>query len=294
MTDLNQTTLWTALVTPMTTEGRIDYDALSRLVRAQEEAGNGILVLGSTGEGANLTESERRQVVRFVSNLKPSVPLMVGVGGIQLEETLEWLDFCEGMAIDAYLMVTPLYAKPGAEGQFRWFSALMDRVSRPCMLYNVPGRTGCPLSLDAVERLRGHLNLWSIKEASGDPEVFAETVRRLPGVRVFSGDDGLMPIHASLAASGLVSVLANARPREAAAFVTDLLSGGNPPTESWVRLASALFVASNPIPVKHLMAHHGTIETGVVRAPLHLDDMVDDSELLAADEPLNALLEAVA
>ena len=105
-------------------------------------------------------------------------------------------------------MVTPLYAKPGTAGQTNWFRTLMDQSSRPCMLYNVPGRSGVSLSLKTVENLKGHKNLWSIK-ASGNPLDFQKYSSISPSISVFSGDDAMLPEYVPLNCKGLVSVAAN-------------------------------------------------------------------------------------
>ena len=134
--------LWTAMVTPMNTDGSIDFNSLENLLRKQEKAGNGVLVLGSTGEGLNLNEEEKREVVTFTKELDLDIPMMVGVGGFDLPAQADFIHFCNEVEPDALLLVTPLYAKPGAEGQFEWFSELMGETEIPCTLYNVPSRTG--------------------------------------------------------------------------------------------------------------------------------------------------------
>jgi len=282
---LNRFPLWTALVTPLVPGGGIDYHGLERLLLEQQTAGNGIVLLGSTGEGANLGRKDRENVLRFATGLELSVPLMVGVDGLQLEETLAWMDFYEGLAIDAYLMVTPLYAKPGAEGQRRWFEALLERSSRPCMLYNVPSRTGCSLSIDALMALQGHPLFWSIKEASGDLERFSAYVERLPQIAVFSGDDVLFPEQAARGAHGLISVMANVWPTATTDFVRLALAGeADARRAKLVQGAQALFSAANPVPVKHLLHAKGWICSAEVRPPLHSSDMKRTELLLELDQ----------
>ena len=193
MKDINQTPLWTAVITPLKEDGKIDFDSLKKLLKAQEAAGNGVLTLGSTGEALNLDKSETEEILDFTLDQNLSVPIMCGVGGINLGETTKWVEYLNTKNLDAYLMVSPLYAKPGDEGQYEWFKTLMDTSNKPVMLYNVPGRTGLPLSLNAVERLNTHENFWAIKEASGSPEKFKEYVKA-SGIncRVYSGYDGVI------------------------------------------------------------------------------------------------------
>ena len=131
--------VWTAIVTPLNDGGNIDFVALKKLVIEQEKAGNGILYLGSTGESFNLSNNEKIQILEWFKNNKPTVPSMCGVGGNDLESTLDWVTTVNGYPFDAYLMVTPPYAKPGDEGQRAWFTQLLNRAKKPCILYNVPG-----------------------------------------------------------------------------------------------------------------------------------------------------------
>ncbi|MDJ0836811.1 MAG: 4-hydroxy-tetrahydrodipicolinate synthase [Acidobacteriota bacterium] len=285
---------WTALVTPLTGTGAVDFQALTRLLRVQETAGNGVLLLGSTGEGANLTQADREAVIQHACGLHLNVPLMAGVGGLQLEETLAWLDFCQQQPLDAYLMVTPLYAKPGAAGQARWFRALLDHVDRPCMLYNVPSRTGCSLSLDALEQLAGHPNFRAVKEASGSLRAFAEYVRRLPGILIYSGDDALMPQQSMLGAHGLVSVMSNAWPKATAEYVRSALDHSLADPMRWQVAAESLFVAANPVPVKHLLHLKGWIASDQVRLPLDRTDLTNPQPLIEADRSMTVFEEEAA
>jgi len=263
------------MVTPLTATGQPDLASFERLLREQEEAGNGVLILGSTGEALNLSPEERRLIVEFTMSLNLNVPVMAGVGGHHLPDVISWLSYLETRAIDAYLMVTPLYAKPGREGQFHWFSTLMDFVSRPVMLYNIPGRTGAPLNLETVQRLHDHRNFWSIKEASGSVEDYLEYRRASNGAVMFSGDDVMLPDFAAHGAAGVVSVAANVWPRETRMYSERAIAGNL--TESdialWRRAAGALFVASNPVPAKAVLAAEERIRTPEVKLPLHRNDM---------------------
>ena len=155
--------LWTALITPLTPGHQVDLESLGRLIKEQCEAKNGLLILGSTGEALNLSLADRKKIVEFSIAQKPTSPLMIGVGGHDLQDQIAWVEWLETKNIDAYLMVTPIYAKPGTYGQYEWFKTLMDKVSRPVMLYNVPGRASMTLSYKTVEMLKDHKNYWAIK-----------------------------------------------------------------------------------------------------------------------------------
>lgn len=274
------------MVTPMSPSGSIHFDNFETLLRKQEEAGNGIVILGSTGESLNLTSAERRKIVDFTCNLNLDVPVMVGIGGQNLSETLEWLNWLETRPIDAYLMVTPIYAKPGAEGQYQWFMHLMDAVTRPCMLYNVPSRAGTSLNRVALSRLCEHPNYWGLKEASGSASEFAQYVGTTMGAPVFSGDDAMMWEFSSLGCAGVVSVASNIWPKATRLFTRMALERALTADEIalWRDASDALFIAANPIPVKTLLMMEGIIESNAVKLPLHADDLQHTDRLRRASQ----------
>lgn len=276
--------LWTALVTPLKNDGQVDLGPLSNLVHEQDAAKNGLLILGSTGESLNLTLKNKKMILEHVIALNPSSPIMVGVGGHQLEETLEWVSYLETLKIDAYLMVTPLYSKPGPKGQYEWFKTLMDKVTRPVMLYNVPGRTATPLSLEAVTRLCDHKNYWGIKEASGSVEKMKEYLKASNGKNVYCGDDALLPEFVTAGSCGLISVASNSWPKETHLYVDQCLNKTFDAKELWTKAANSLFVASNPVPVKRLMSEKGMISTSKMVPPLSHLDMESASPVLEADK----------
>lgn len=282
--------VWTALVTPLNPRGEICFDDLGILLRMQESAGNGVVILGSTGESLNLTADERRAVVEFTVSRKLHVPVMVGIGGHDLPGTLEWLSWLETRSVDAYLMVTPHYAKPGPEGQYHWFRTLMDAVSRPCMLYNVPGRAGVALSRQALVRLSDHPNLWSVKEASGSTDEFSAYTAAVPNHPVLSGDDGMMPDYSELGVQGLVSVAANAWPEATRLYTERALSGSLDAAEValWQEASRCLFSASNPVPVKALLAAEGILGSATVKLPLHASDMTGLEALMRVSRRIRA------
>ncbi len=280
--------LWTAVITPMMENGAIDFESLTRVVQAQDEAKNGLLILGSTAEALNLNLETRTAIIEHVMNMKPTSPVMVGVGGNLLDEQKEWMTYLQTKNVHAYLLVTPHYAKPGAKGQFEWFKALMDHSTRPCMLYNVPGRTGIAMSVEAVTRLNGHRNFWAIKEASGSVEKMKEYLTAAGGKQVFCGDDALMPDFANAGSAGLVSVASNAWPRETHLYVDQCLKKTFDAKELWTKAANSLFVASNPVPVKRLMFERGVIRSAKMAAPLSHEDMVSAEPVLAAHDAVTA------
>lgn len=284
---IQNTQLWTALITPMNTDGSVDLKSLEKIAIEQERAENGILLIGSTGEGLALDDDEKQQVVECVANLELNTPVMVGVGGMNVQKQVSWVDKCNSLNIDAYLMVTPLYSKPGPKGQFEWFKTLLDASEKPCMLYNIPSRTGIDLPFEVAEKLADHPNMWAIKEASGSTDIYREFRDRVPSVPLYSGDDALVSTFAEFGCSGSVSVAANVWPEETKLYTKLCLSGN---TDSlfplWKKAVKALFSASNPIPTKILMHSRGDISTATLRLPLIKTELDDSAELLQIDEEI--------
>lgn len=278
--------VWTALVTPFLDSGQIDFDALARLVDEQIKAANGILFLGSTGEALNLSLNEKIQIIDWVKKAKLTCPTMCGVGGSGLEETCDWIDLINQYPFDCYLMVTPPYAKPGHEGQRQWFATLMDRAEKPCLLYNVPGRTACSLSRKALEGLQKHPRFLGIKESSGSVEEFKAYLQALPNHAVYCGDDIMMPHFDG--ACGLISVASNAWPSQTHAYAKQCIDKTIQPQDIalWEKAANSLFTASNPVPVKALLAHMGWINSSHVKLPLHQTDFTQNKMILDAHETI--------
>lgn len=280
------TTLWTALITPMHQSGEIHFGDLEKLIRRQELGGNGILLIGSTGEGLALNDDEKKEIIDFSANLEVSVPVMAGVGGFQIENQKAWIQYCNDK-VDAFLLVSPLYSKPGFFGLKNWFLELMDVADKPCMIYNIPSRTGVKIPPNLIKELSDHSKFWSIKEASGSIADYQEFTEMVPNASMFSGDDGLLPYFAVAGCSGLVSVSSNIWPKETAKYVELCLSGE---TDSlfpvWKRAIEALFSAPNPVPVKVLLHQKGIIENSVLRPPLTEKELKNLDQLKQADDEI--------
>jgi 4-hydroxy-tetrahydrodipicolinate synthase len=272
---LNDYSLWTALVTPLTPGLQVDYKSLEALVKEQTDAKNGLLILGSTAEALNLDLETRKNIVNFVLELKPSTPIIVGIGGHALPAQQSWLKWLETKPIDAYLMVTPIYAKPGSDGQYQWFKVLMDQAKKPVMLYNVPGRSGIELCLAAISKLKNHINFWAIKEASGSVEKMKQYLNASSNGKVFCGDDGLLSEFTNAGSCGLVSVASNTWPVETNLYVQKCLDKSLDDKVLWSSAANSLFIASNPIPAKALLAHEGRISHDTLMPPLSRRDLKD-------------------
>lgn len=289
MKNLNDYPLWTAIVTPMNADSSVDYDSFEKILKEQEAAGVAVVILGSTGEALNLNKDECKKILEFGLALNLKVPVMTGIGGFNQKDTLEYVTYLNTLkALDAYLVVTPLYAKPGEHGQTQWFKAILDLAVKPCMLYNVPGRTGVKMNFNAIKNLANHKNFWAVKEASGSVEDFKKYAEAAPKARMYSGDDGMVLDFKPHGCVGLVSVASNAWPVETKAYVVKTVAGNLSSTEAstWKNACDTLFIAANPVPVKNLMNAQGKIKTNVLRAPLHHLDLADNSPVLDADKKI--------
>lgn len=285
---LKEIKIWTALVSPMKENGDPDLDDFASLIHRQADAGNGILILGSTGEGLALSRGDKERYVKTASSLNIDVPVMAGVGGYNLREQIEWIEYCLELDVDAFLLVTPLYAKPNKIGQFEWFRSLLDAAGKPCMLYNVPSRTGSWLDVEAFGKLADHPGLYGLKEAGGSIERFLEYREAAPGVPIYSGDDGMTPYLALNGCEGLVSVAANLWPEATRRYLELCLEGrGQEVVDDWREPINAIFTASNPIPTKALLREKGLIKSMTLRPPLSDKDLTNMDRLRAADESIN-------
>lgn len=286
--------LWTALITPFHPDTSVDFASLASIAQAQADAGNGLLLLGSTGEGLALSLAEQKSIVEFVCGLSLDTPIMVAVGGYNLPEQVRWIEYCNHLAIDAFLLGSPLYAKPGPVGQTQWFTQLLEAANAPCMLYNVPSRSGVDIPVSTLKQVKNHPNCWAVKEASGDINQFLAYSQHCPEVELFSGEDAMLPYLATAGAKGLVSVCANAWPQATNLFVAMCLAGQPQQRQQlfplWHNAVDALFSVANPIPVKVLMHQQKIIDAPMLRAPLTHLELTDNSQLLAFDKKISQWL----
>ncbi len=263
-----------ALITPFTEDGGIDFDALGRLIDFHLEAGtDAILPLGTTGESSTMTHEEDNEVARFVvERVAGRVPVIAGSGSNCTQTMLEKSLAYQELGVDGLLLITPYYNKSNEEGIYRHFKTVADAVDIPCILYNVPGRTGCSISVRNVERLSAHPNIMGIKEASGSIAYATEIAHCLgPDFKMFSGNDDMVVPLMALGASGVISVWANVQPalvREMAhAFLAGDIARARQIQLEGLPLVHALFSEVNPIPVKEACALMGMCEPNF-RLPL--------------------------
>jgi 4-hydroxy-tetrahydrodipicolinate synthase len=264
----------TALVTPFTEDGPIDFPALRALVDWQIAEGIDFLVAcGSTGEAQTLNESERERVVAAVVEVAGGrVPVMAGATSNDTARAVDEADRMCRLGADYILTATPYYNKPTPEGLYRHFSAVAEAATKPVCLYNVPGRTAVNLQPELTIRLSRHGNVMGIKEASGDLKQIMSILRERPdNFTVLSGDDWLtLPVIAG-GGDGLISVASNEVPAAMTAFVNLLLSGNFEKARTWhyrlLPLMDANFLETNPAPVKAALHCMGRIQN-VLRLPL--------------------------
>lgn len=255
-----------ALVTPFDADGKVDFDALERLVDFHLEGGtDAILVLGTTGESSTMTDGEDYAVAECViSRVAGRIPVIGGAGSNCTEESLKKSLGLQRRGIDGLLLITPYYNKSNEEGIYRHFTSVLDKVDVPCILYNIPGRTGCSISERNVARLSTHANVCGIKEASGNIS-YATTVARYlsDDFRMYSGNDDIVIPILSLGGSGVISVWADVQPREVHEMVRNYLDGNTAAALKTqidsLELIHALFAEVNPIPVKAALARMGLI-----------------------------------
>lgn len=263
-----------ALVTPFDESNRVDYGALKRLIDFHVEAGSdGLVIAGTTGESATLEKGEHAELIDRACEIAAGrLPIIAGTGSNSTAQTIRLSQEVATSPIDAYLLVVPYYNKPVQEGMYRHFSAVADAVDKPVMLYNVPGRTSSDLLPETVARLSRHDNIFGIKEATGD-------IQRLKDIqalveddfRFYSGDDFTVLDFIEQGGHGVVTVSGNVAPTAMAELCRLAHAGEHEAAkaldDSLQDLNSALFVESNPIPVKWAVAQLGLIEPHI-RLPL--------------------------
>lgn len=263
-----------ALVTPFARDGSIDFEALSHLVDFHLQSNtDGLLILGTTGESSTMTHEEDNDVVRaVVKQVAGRIPVIAGSGSNCTQTMVEKSLAYQELGADGLLIITPYYNKSNEEGIYLHLKAVADAVDIPCILYNIPGRTGCSLSLGNIERLASHTNVMGLKEASGNVGFAADAARYIgDDFRMYSGEDALTVPLMSLGASGTISVWANVQPREVHRMCSDFLTGDIEAARdaqlAALPLIHALFSEVNPIPVKEALAQMGMIEANY-RLPL--------------------------
>ncbi len=276
----------TAIITPLNEQG-VDYAQFGRLIDWQIAEGiDAIVVAGTTGEGPTLTDEEHREVIRFcVERVAGRVPVIAGTGSNDTAYAISLTRAACEAGADAMLLVTPYYNKATQAGLIRSFTAIADASTKPCILYNVPSRTGCNLTPASVAALAEHPRIVGIKEAGGNISQVAQ-IAALCGDKmdIYSGnDDQIVPI-LSLGGKGVISVLSNVLPQETIAMCRMYFDGRVREAAALqlklLPLIDALFCEVNPIPVKAALAAMGYCDN-YLRLPLTPMEAEHEAQLLA-------------
>ena len=263
-----------ALVTPMHTNGDIDWENLDKLVDLHLDKGtDSIVAVGTTGESATLNCDEHCQVIkRIVDRVAGRIPVIAGTGANSTSEAIELTREAKNVGADACLLVTPYYNKPTQEGLYQHYKAIAEAVDIDQILYNVPGRTACDMLPETVLRLASVKNIVGVKEATGDLDRARLLIEQSPAdFAIYSGDDATAVELMIAGGQGNISVTANVAPAEMAELCQLAMAGkadeARALQERLMPLHDNLFVEANPIPVKWAMAEMGLMGLGI-RLPL--------------------------
>ncbi|MBZ9688690.1 4-hydroxy-tetrahydrodipicolinate synthase [Clostridium estertheticum] len=262
-----------AIVTPFNERG-VDFKKLEELIEWQiSSKTDAIIVCGTTGEASTMTEQERKETIKFVVDVvNKRIPVIAGTGSNNTAAAISMSKWAEAIGVDGLLVITPYYNKTTQKGLFEHFSAIANSVTSPIIIYNVPSRTALNITPHTLLKLCTLQNIVAVKEASGDISQIAQ-IKALCGDRmdIYSGnDDQVIPI-LSLGAIGVISVLANIIPTDMHNMCELYLKGEHAEALKiqlgYLALNSAIFIETNPIPVKTAMNLMG-LKVGPLRLPL--------------------------
>ena len=263
-----------AIVTPFNTNKQVDYTALEAIINYVIEGGvNYIVTLGTTGETPTISKTEKTTIINFTyEKVNGRVPIVVGVGGNNTLETIEDLNTYPLEKAIAVLSVSPYYNKPSQEGLYQHYKAIAEASPKPIILYNVPGRTNRNITAETTLRLATLDNIIGIKEASGDFDQCMEIIKNKPAnFFVVSGDDGLSLAQIATGMTGVISVAANAFPKEFSTMINLCLQGNFAEARkihfSLLKAYHLMFAENNPAGVKAFMHYKGLL-ANELRLPL--------------------------
>ena len=265
----------TALVTPFDQNGAIAWEELERLVELQIAGSiDAIVACGTTGEAATMTTEEHTQVIRFIiEKVKGRVPVIAGTGSNDTQFCVELSLEAKELGADGLLLVTPYYNKTSQKGLIESFNYVADSVKMPCILYNVPSRTGCNIQPATYRELSKNPYIVAVKEANGDISATARTAALCGDeLTIYSGEDNqTLPIMA-LGGKGVISVFSNALPGKmhelAAAMLRGDLETARKLDLEYLDLMDGFFMDVNPIPIKEALFQMGVLQTNYCRMPL--------------------------
>ncbi|MFA9423219.1 MAG: 4-hydroxy-tetrahydrodipicolinate synthase [Sedimentibacter sp.] len=264
--------LITAMVTPFDEELNVDFEAAGLLaVKLVEEGNTALVITGTTGEAPTLTDDEKINLYKIIKKYV-DVPIIAGVGTNNTKTTIENAKAAQTAGVDGLLVVTPYYNKPDQDSLYCHFKKVAESVDLPIMLYNVPGRTGCNILPETVEKLAHIDNIVALKEAGGNIIQFAEIIKRVPkDFLIYSGDDSMLLPALSIGCYGIVSVAAHVVGPEMKEMIDAFVSNDNKKAKEihlkLFNIFKNLFIIANPIPVKAALNLMG-VHVGGVRLPL--------------------------
>lgn len=262
-----------ALVTPFDENGDVNYSRLREILEFHViNHTDAIIVTGTTGEGSTLSDEEKISVIEFtVDIINNRIPVIAGTGSNDTRHAAEFSRRVEKLGVDGLLVVTPYYNKGNENGIYEHYKAIAEGVKIPVILYNVPSRTGVNLSIPLLKRLAQIENITALKEASGNISYVAEVAREVPELDIYSGNDDMVVPVLSLGGKGVISVSANIIPDISHDMTASFLKGDVKKARElqlkYNELVNALFLETNPVPVKEAMNFLG-YEVGNCRLPL--------------------------
>ena len=262
-----------ALVTPFNENNEINFDKLRELLQFHlDHKTDAIIVIGTTGESATMTDEEKLAVVKFsVDFVKGRVPVIAGTGSNNTAHAIFLSQEAEKLGADGLLVVTPYYNKGNQNGIYTHYKLIAESVKIPIILYNVPGRTGVSISIDVLRDLAEIRNIVALKEASGDMSYTAKVAREVKDLDIYSGNDDITVPILSIGGKGVISVLANIMPEETHEMVHAFLHNDSKKAceiqLKYNELVDVLFIEVNPVPIKEAMNYLG-YNVGNVRLPL--------------------------
>ena len=282
--------LLTAMVTPFNADGSINYEAGADFADwLLADGSDGLVVEGSTGEAATMDMDEKIKFMQtIVARVNGRAKIVAGAGTNCTASTIDLVKKMEACGVDGVLVVGPYYNKPTQEGYYQHFAAVAKATKLPIIVYNVPGRTGGNIAPETVARLAADFsNIVAIKEAAGNVAQTAELYRVLPeDFSIYSGDDGLILPFLSVGACGLISVLANVNgnilQQLMQAYSEGRVKDAADLNKVMVPLAKAMFIESNPIPIKAAVTKVTGIDAGAPRLPLTPISAAAEAKLDAA------------
>jgi 4-hydroxy-tetrahydrodipicolinate synthase len=264
--------VYVALITPFTKNDNIDYDSIEKLINYHNIINTtGIVLLGTTGESPTLNEDEKREIIKFVHSKKNKLNLIIGIGGNNTKQVVEFGKWCDQYA-DGFMVTVPSYNKPSQEGIYMHFKTIAESTTHPIMMYNIPSRCGVNMNYETVVKLYDEFeNIVAIKEASGSLSQIQDIIKNC-NIKIFAGDDSQLVPVMSIGGKGVVSVYANINSKSVLdcyqMCVYEKYSEARKLYFNYHDEVKALFVKTNPIPVKEMLADQRMIVNKTCRLPL--------------------------